>query len=612
MNDKKPDILNGLLLIGTFALAIVYSLRRMSDTDLWAHLKCGEYFFEKGEILQTHYFNSSWPDYPYLNHEWLFQAIIYRIHDYAGEVGLIIIQVLLVLVSFFVLYRIMRHYTDNVLLIVIIISLGILASSHRFSLRPQHFSYIFLMYFLFSLHMYQMGKRRYSYILPLVMVLWVNIHAESLWGIFVPGIFLITEFTKAIWAKESDKRYLYHFALIYVLIILASLINPFTYKTIIWPLIVMKEQFAGVEELLAPTSIKYAIFWIYFLIYVISSAMNIKRIDPTWLTLSIVYAVIAWTANRGIPHFVFVSAPFIIVNISEAIDKSHMKTKIKPFHSYIARVLLLMLIGFIIFSVVLSPLYLNKYDNYRYPEGAINFIEKNKVKGNIFNHHPWGSFIIWTSYPRLKPYIDGRFFFKKFYDEYYHILGVGIGWQKILSKYDISIILLPYSSSDQATLNDGLFSASDWHLVYWDDFSLLYIKDTTEDQYVVREYGNRLFSPDRQLYDYGPMSEETIKKANLIAEKNLVHARQSYKALISAANTSFLLGDNDKAVKRYEEALIYMDVQNAWIYYRLALSYRNLGNIKKTEEYLLKCLSLAPDFEEGKRLLKEVQFLRTR
>ena len=97
----KSTLFDRVLVLASLALAFVYSLRRLADTDLWGHLKCGEYLFTQGAILKTHLYNCSWPDFPYLNHEWLFQAIIYGIHRYAGETGLVALQVLLVVLIFY-------------------------------------------------------------------------------------------------------------------------------------------------------------------------------------------------------------------------------------------------------------------------------------------------------------------------------------------------------------------------------------------------------------------------------------------------------------------------------------------------------------------------------
>jgi hypothetical protein len=127
MLNRNHAIIDRALLVSAFLLAAIYSLRRMADTDLWAHLKCGEYLFLHNTILKTHYFNCSWPDFPYVNHSWLFQAIIYFLDRISGEPGLIALQVLLVIVAFCILSRTLRLYTGSLTIISLVLSLGILA-----------------------------------------------------------------------------------------------------------------------------------------------------------------------------------------------------------------------------------------------------------------------------------------------------------------------------------------------------------------------------------------------------------------------------------------------------------------------------------------------------
>lgn len=100
-------VFNNILIISLFILITIMSLRRMSDTDLWGHLECGEYLFRTGSILRTHLFNSTWPDFPYLNHEWLFQGVIYGLNLIGGEWSLLTLQVILILLAFYLLYRIL-------------------------------------------------------------------------------------------------------------------------------------------------------------------------------------------------------------------------------------------------------------------------------------------------------------------------------------------------------------------------------------------------------------------------------------------------------------------------------------------------------------------------
>jgi hypothetical protein len=600
-----------VLLAGVFSLAFVYSLRRMSDTDLWGHLKCGEYFFQHGAILKTYFYNCSWPDFPYMNHEWLFQAVIYRVYEFSGEWGLVALQVTLVLASFWLLYRILRIYTDNIPLISFILFLGIIASSHRFALRPQHFTYVFFLSFLFSLHRYQRGDRKFAWLMPPVMVIWANMHAESLWGIVVPGIFVAAEYLRRRINRERGKD-LRTLAVIFFLTVCASMANPFTYKTVVWPFFVMKEQFAGVEELLSPTHPRYLFFWLYCLLFVLSTAFNIRRVNPVWLTLGILYAAVAWTANRGIPHFVFVSAPLIAVNCRDLLERAREKFRIPPFTSDGMRLALLSCVGIILISVLASPAYLKKYDNVPYPEGALKFLRDHGVKGNVFNHHPWGCFIIWNSYPSLRPYIDGRFFHKKFYDEFNYISSVGPGWQELLDRYQITIALLPYSATDQGTLNDRLFSGIHWRLVYWDDVSLLYLKDSEGNRPVIEQFGDSVINPDRELYDYRETSPDMLRQANAVAERNILSAKNSYKAFLLSANTHFAMGEYLLALKRFGDSLDHGWPGNAATYYRMALCYRNMGDLAGAEAYLRKSLAGDPDYGPAQQQLREVTILRER
>lgn len=600
-----------ILLFTAFITAAVYSFRRMSDTDLWAHLKCGEYFWRNGAILKTYLFNCSWPGFPYVNHEWLFQAVIYGIQAASGEPGLIALQVLLVILSFFILYRILRLITDNLGLISIILVLGIMASSHRFSLRPQHFSYVFLLYFLFSLHQYQRGVRLYAWFMPLVMMLWVNMHAECLWGIMVPAFFIAGEYFKSMMKKCGSDVPLKPIVIIYGLIVAASLINPFTYKTVIWPLLVMKEQFAGVEEILPPLGLKYLFFWVYLFVFIASTTVNLKRVDLTWLILSLVFAAIALTANRGIPHFVFLSAPVIVANLDGLFTR--FSTSFSPHATWrpgLNLALTLMILALLV-SIVTSPRYFRGYDKVFYPEDALAFLNAQGVQGNVISEHLWGGFIIWNAYPRLKPYIDGRFFHKKFYDEFFPLLAGNAGWEEVLAPYDISIALLKYSENDNGRLNDRLFLSPHWRLVYWDDGSLLYLKETDANRKVIEHFGNNLVNPDRQLLaDYEGRTRAFILSAQKAIEPDLRIAVRSYKARILSANISFALKDYPSALRKYEDALHFMDEGNAWVYFKIAGCYRNTGDLINAEKYLKKAMNLAPDAEIVRQMLREVQFLR--
>ena len=613
MLNKNHTIVDRSLLVSAFLLAVIYSLRRMADTDLWAHLTCGEYLFRHGAILKTHFFNCSWPDFPYVNHSWLFQAVIYLVDRISGESGLLALQVLLVVAAFYLLLRTLRLYTGSLTIISLVLSLGILASAHRFSLRPQHFTYVFFAFFLFSLHQYQRQNTVYARFLPLLMMVWANMHAESLWGMIVPGAFLAAEYLKTKGRGQVDSSALKKLTLIYGLIFAAALINPFTYRTVFWPLFVMNEQFAGVEEILPPTSMQYLFFWVYFGLFLSSSLLNFRKIDPTWALISLLFVVVAWTANRGIPHFVFASAPLIVSNLQALTERAALRFGPHPFLNNGMKIALLAALVALMVSVVTSPLYLRKFDNVPYPERALDFLKTEGISGNVFNEHAWGGYIIRYSYPALRPYIDGRFFHQRFYDEYYPTLSGQLGWDRVLSKYNISIAILRYSPTGRPRLNDRLFADLRWRLVYWDDVALVYVSTKELTASTQHLSADLLINPDRQLLaEELIFPAEALRKSSVRAEKNLSYAGRSYKAAIVSANLSFSLREYQRALERYQDAEKYIDKPNAWIYYKQALCSRQLGDLVLTKQYLEKCLALVPDAAEALTMLREVRYLLDR
>ena len=599
-----------LLLAAALVLVIVLSLRRMADSDLWGHLACGTYLLDTGHILKTHYFNCSWPAFPYVNHSWLFQAVIALVERATGEPGLIALQVGLVLLAFFVLYRIIRVETDRMPVIAFVLTLGILASMHRFALRPQHFTYVFLLLFLYALRQYQRGSSRSVWYLPPIMLLWGNMHAESLWGILILGTFLVIQWLRARSIGgaigSSWKRSL----LLFGVVLVAAMINPFTYKTVLWPFFVMKEQFAGVEEILPPTSVKFLYFWIYCAVFAVVMALNRRRVDPFWLVLSAMFLAVAWTANRGIPHFIFVSAPLLAGNIDALVQRGGERFPEMRRLSVVAPLVILAAMLALIASIVTSPLYLQKFDNIPYPDAAITFLKKQGVRANVINEHMWGGYIIWTSYPDLRPYIDGRFFHKQFYEEYYPLLAGRPGWERVLDGYGITAAILRYSPSQKGTLNDRLFQHPEWKLVYWDDEALVYLKATAANRPVINRYGNGLFNVDRDPYNtFLEQPHAFVLKVNAVAERNAESAPGSAKAAIVAGNTWFALGEHAKALGRYSEARERLRVPNPGLLYHMALCYRSQGDLTSTAVYLKQVLEIAPEAEQARTMLNEVQYL---
>ena len=594
--------LDTLLVLGAFSLAFLYSLRRIGDSDLWHHLRCGEYLHRTGAILRTIHFDARATDRPFLNHEWLFQAVIYPLERWGGEPALMALQIGLVLAAVAVLYRTLRLHSADRGVIAFVLALGVIASQHRFSLRPQHFSYVFLAALLHWLHLFQRGRRSWAWGIPVLMLLCVNVHAECLWALAIPAAFAAADAGRRLWHR--DRPDVGRLGLVVALTAAASLLNPFGWRTVVWPLLVMREMRGGVEELLPSTSPRFAFFWIYCLVLLLAAAWRPRRVDPTWGALSLVFGAVAWSANRGIPHFFFVSAPVMVACLDEGLRGLRAPRRLAA----AARAALLVAMAGLGLAVVRSPAYLRPYDGVAYPEVAVRFLRLQGVTGGVFNEHVWGGFLLWKGYPGLRPFIDGRFYARADFEEFARLRAGAPGWPATFDRDAVSVAILKYSPPGRTTLNDALFASPNWAVVYWDDESLVYLRSGPGREALVSRAGSRLVNPDRQLlFQYEGVPPALVREALRLSEANLAFAPGSYRAHIMAGNACLALGSFAAAAQRYESALARLDPPNAWIFYQLARCYRELGDRGRAEASLVRCLALAPESEEGRRLLEEIR-----
>src|SRR5262245_26777914 len=98
---KKLSLLAGLFLLAAiFGLHIFTSNLEIKDLDLWLHIGVGRYIVEHGfrvptvDVLSSTIAGKEW-----VNHEWLFQVIVYYIYNAFGANGIITMQTVLVTIT---------------------------------------------------------------------------------------------------------------------------------------------------------------------------------------------------------------------------------------------------------------------------------------------------------------------------------------------------------------------------------------------------------------------------------------------------------------------------------------------------------------------------------
>ena len=168
------------------------SLRLLSDPDLGFHLKAGKWIVENSSFPLKDTFTYTVNNNDYTDLHWLFQLSVFLLYSLISYKGLSIVVCLLSLWLMFLLLKRQRLLNIPFGLTGVLLFAAYLIIEPRIVLRPEmctvHFHVAFMLLLLDSY--YYFGKKQ-LFFLPIIMLLWCNMHALFIswfcvdWRIFI-------------------------------------------------------------------------------------------------------------------------------------------------------------------------------------------------------------------------------------------------------------------------------------------------------------------------------------------------------------------------------------------------------------------------------------------
>jgi len=161
----------------------------LNDGDTGYHIRAGEYIIDTVSIPKHDLFSFISPPLPWTTHEWLSEVIMALIHRASGLTGITIFFSFLISFVYYLLYCITKTEEDNIILAVFLVLLIITSSQLHWLARPHIFSLIIMIIWYYLLDEYQYRQKNRLYLLPPIMLLWVNLHGGFLTGFILIGIY---------------------------------------------------------------------------------------------------------------------------------------------------------------------------------------------------------------------------------------------------------------------------------------------------------------------------------------------------------------------------------------------------------------------------------------
>lgn len=454
------------------------------DYDFFARLIVGKTFFQTGDILKYDFLSYS-HTHPWYDHEWGASVIFYFIHDHFGDVGLQALKALCLFITFFFFIQTIKLRRkvlspDKKFLIFNFLFFFLMLqpiSNLVFSLRCHHFTFMFFAIWLYVLEKARLEKKYgILWVLPLLMIVWSNIHGGCFMGLGITGLYIIGEFIR----RKPVLPYILTFIASFGLM----MVNPYGYEYVKFLIDATTMTRPNIVEWQSPFGsyfftklIKFKLILIGFMIlclyrfyktYIQQQASTkfgkIKeiwnKIDKTKFILVFVMFLLTLKSMRFISYFIFVLIPFCYDDFYLIFSK-----QLKPKWNKIKELT--------IFGIVLAVFILNitvrdlRYGNWHsiYPLSEIEYLIENNVKGNVFVPFECGSYASYKLYPNNFILQDGRYeevYDTSLNDEYVKSISLGaLGWREMFDSIHHDIVI-PYK---HFALYEHLKEHPDYYLV---------------------------------------------------------------------------------------------------------------------------------------------------
>ncbi|TAN43394.1 MAG: hypothetical protein EPN25_01030 [Nitrospirae bacterium] len=132
-----------------------------------------------------------------------------------------------------------------------------------------------------------------------------------------------------------------------------------------------------------------------------------------------------------------------------------------------------------------------------FPVSAADFIQANRLTGNMYNYYAWGGYLIWRLFPEQKVFIDGRAL-----SEHVYRLNLAIDaaasrvtgglpfWKAALNHYSVNFIVTRTSHLDGKAmpLVTALLNDRDWVPVFLEAEAVIFVRDIPANYPVTSRY----------------------------------------------------------------------------------------------------------------------------
>jgi hypothetical protein len=482
-----------------FGLLILLAAKPLQHDDLFFHLRTGALISDTGAIPHSDSFSHTAPGAAWTTHEWGFALLVYGVFRLSGYTGLVWLTSFLALAVFSLTYLVMRRVAASASPILIpVLGLGMIAAEKPgFILRAALVSSLAFALLQYLLHLHHAQPRR-SLAFAIVALFWVwsNVHVGVMFGLVVMWLYW-AQATWDAWRVVPTRRWQLmprcgaNAELVLVLAcMLATLANANGFKLWTFPFELNRLYYhSGLTwtlNMFRPARPDTQPFFFALLACALFACLPLTKLREALIDrrspflmqslCAMFFLVLALRSTRFIPEFVIFALP-----LCAALWGSPSRWAVQGHWAGAAAVLAV--------AALLHPRPPSSPISSTSPERAAEFMEREQIRGRMFNYESWGGYLGWRL--NLPVYWDGR---NDVFGAVAKEFAYTDDFARLVRRHGLDMLVLDRRYHEK--LSSYLRSArAQWALVYFDDLLALYVRKDKHPRSLVENHEYRLLQP---------------------------------------------------------------------------------------------------------------------
>ncbi len=444
-----------LFTLAVVLILLIPAIQPVTDPDFWWHLTTGNWILAHHAVPRQDLFTFTVQNHRWITHEWLSEiglAVLFGL----GRLPLVSLVLGLVTAAGFVLiYRAIDRRV-NFVIAGLALALGVAAANPIWGPRIQMVTFTLSALTYLWIQRFCDGRGRALYALPLLMILWVNLHAGFLIAFVFLGVAFVAELIKALLRRGDamPRARLQHLGLIGVAGVLAVIINPNGWDLYGYAL---QTQLSGVQqrfivEWASPNFHMTEIRFFEAMVFLVVTGLAVARkVELRSFLLFLAGLALALQSVRHLALFVIVAVPLAADLGQQAWDQVKERVRLHPVPAnaltFWINSLVLALVALAVVGAT-APVYVQTVDGKRvardFPVQAASFLAKNPLPGHMLNQYGWGGYLVYRLAPtgqRVFIFGDAALAGDALLEDYAHLIYLAPDQPRLLDRYRVNWVI---------------------------------------------------------------------------------------------------------------------------------------------------------------------------